>query len=63
MALVNLTGLALAACWWQDRVHAPTADPVRYPVALSAVHNVASMVVLSFVLAHLGAVVSRGREP
>jgi hypothetical protein len=32
-------------------------------VALSAVHNVASMVVLSFVLAHLGAVVSRGREP
>ena len=62
MALVNLTGLALATCWWRDRIAAPTSVPVRYPVPLSAVHNVASMVVLTFVGAHLGAVLFRDRE-
>jgi hypothetical protein len=62
MALTNLTGLWLAVFWWQDRVAAPTAAPVRYPVSLSAVHNVASMVVLAFVAAHVGAVLFRDRE-
>lgn len=62
MTVVNLSGLALAACWWQDRIAAPTGVAVRYPVALSAAHNVATMVVLAFVLAHLGAVLFRSRE-
>jgi hypothetical protein len=62
MALTNLTGLWLAVYWWQDRIAAPTAAPVRYPVPLSAVHNVASMVVLAFVAAHVGAVLLRDRE-
>jgi hypothetical protein len=62
MALVNLSGLWLAAFWWQDRYAAPTNDPVRYPPALSALHNVASMVVLTFVGAHLGAVLFRDRS-
>ncbi len=62
MALVNLTGLWLAAFWWQDRFAAPTTAAVRYPPVLSAVHNVASMVVLTFVGAHLGAVLLRDRD-
>jgi hypothetical protein len=59
MALTNLTGLALGVCWWQGRT-ASAAD--RYPALLSGAHNVASMVVLSFVLAHLGAVLQRDRR-
>jgi hypothetical protein len=62
MALVNLSGLWLATAWWRDRIAAPTTAPVRYPALLSAAHNVASMVVLTFVLAHLGAVLFRSRE-
>jgi hypothetical protein len=59
MALVNLSGLWLGLCWWRGRA-LPLA--ARYPVALSGVHNVASMVVLSFVVAHLGAVLQRDRR-
>ena len=62
MALVNLSGLGLAVSWWQERIAAPSGAPVRYPSLLSAAHNVASMVVLTFVLAHLGAVLFRSRE-
>jgi len=62
MAVTNLSGLWLAAFWWQDRVAAPGAAVVRYPVPLSAVHNVASMVVLAFVAAHVGAVLFRDHE-
>lgn len=62
MALTNVTGLWLAMFWWQDRVAAPTTTLVRYPALLSAVHNVASMVVLTFVAAHVGAVLFRDRE-
>lgn len=61
MALTNLSGLWLAGYWWQDRIAAPTAAAVRYPALLSAVHNVASMVVLTFVAAHVGAVLFRDR--
>jgi hypothetical protein len=61
MALVNLTGLWLGVCWWQDRIAVPTSGPVRYPPLLSAGHNVASMLVLAFVGAHLGAVLFRDR--
>lgn len=62
MALVNLSGLWLATFWWRDRFVAPGGAAVRYPALLSAAHNVASMVVLTFVLAHLGAVLFRSRE-
>lgn len=62
MALTNLSGLWLAVFWWQDRIAAPSADAVRYPALLSAVHNVASMVVLTFVAAHVGAVLFRDRD-
>ena len=62
MALVNLTGLWLALYWWRTRIAAPGGAPVGYPSLLSAAHNVASMVVMTFVLAHLGAVLFRGRE-
>jgi hypothetical protein len=58
MALTQLSGLALAASWWRER----GAAPVPYPVSLSAVHNVASMVVLTFVAAHVGAVLFRDRD-
>ncbi len=61
MALTNLTGLWLAAFWWHERFVTASGAAVRYPSALAGVHNVASMVVLSFVGAHLGAVLFRDR--
>ena len=63
MALTNLSGLWLAAFWWQERMVAAGTAAVRYPVALSAIHNVASMVVLTFVAAHVGAVLFRDHDP
>ena len=62
MAACNLSGLWLAAWWWQDRVVAPSGAAVRYPALVSGFHNVASMVVLTFVGAHLGAVLFRDRQ-
>jgi hypothetical protein len=60
MSLANLSGLWLAVYGWQER-----AEPagVRYPALLSAVHNVCSMVLIAFVVSHLGAVLLRGRNP
>jgi hypothetical protein len=62
MAITNLSGLWLAVPWWLDRVATPGDAAVRYPALLSAVHNVASMVVLTFVGAHVGAVLFRDRD-
>lgn len=62
MAVANLTGLWLAADWWQGRAVAPMGTAVSYPPLLCAVHNVASMVLLTFVGAHLGAVLFRDRD-
>lgn len=62
MALTNLSGLWLAVFWWQERVVAAGGAAVRYPATLSAIHNVASMVVLTFVAAHVGAVLFRDRD-
>ena len=62
MALTNLTGLWLAADWWQARIAVPTGVAVRYPPLLSGIHNVLSMVVLTFAGAHLGAVLFRDRS-
>ncbi len=61
LLLTNLTGLALGAAWWRDRVmsHAAAA---RYAPPLSAVHNIGSMLVLTFVGAHLAAVLMRDRR-
>lgn len=61
MALTNLTGLWLGAVWWRDRV-AGHAAQAAYPVALSAVHNIGGMLVLTFVGAHLAAVLMRDRR-
>ncbi len=67
MAATNLTGLWLGALWWHVRISEASGEAVRYPSALSAAHNIGSMVVLTFVGAHLGAVLTRdaraGREP
>jgi len=63
MALTLLTGLALGWEWLRDRVLAPTGAPVAYAPALSAIHNIGSMLVLTFAGAHLAAVLMRDRRP
>lgn len=63
MAATNLTGLALAVPWWETRIASASAAPVAYPPLLSAAHNIGSMLVLTFVGAHLGAVLMRDRRP
>ncbi len=62
MAATNLTGLALGLDWWRVRVVHHDASAVSYPPPLSAAHNIGSMLVLTFVGAHLGAVLMRDRE-
>jgi hypothetical protein len=62
MAATNLTGLVLAAAWWKVRIVAGSAAAVPYPPVLSAAHNIGSMLVLTFVGAHLGAVLVRDRR-
>ena len=61
LALTQLTGLWLATAWWRDRIAQPVATGVGYPPALSALHNIGSVAVLTFVGAHLGAVLMRDR--
>jgi hypothetical protein len=56
LALAQLTGLALAWPWWQAR---GGGAATAYPPLVSAAHNVMSMFVLTFVGAHLGAVLQR----
>jgi hypothetical protein len=56
LALTQLTGFALAWPWWLAR---GTATPAVYGSLLSGAHNVMSMFVLTFVGAHLGAVLQR----
>lgn len=59
MILTQATGLALGALWWRA-LSAPAS--AVYPPLLSAVHNIGSMVVLTFAGAHLGAVLLRDRS-
>lgn len=61
MALTLLTGLALSAYWWRDRVASHAHGPAAYPPVLSGIHNIGSMLVLTFVGAHLAAVLMRDR--
>ena len=53
------TGIALALPWWALRIAQRSADPVAYSTVASAAHNIMSMLVLTFVGAHLAAVLLR----
>jgi len=56
MGLALLTGLPLALEWWQAR---EAGRPAHYVSWLSGAHNVMSMLVLTFVAAHLFTVLER----
>ena len=62
MGVTLATGFMLASPWWSARVVARDGGPVLYPSAVSAAHNIMSMLVLTFVLAHLAAVLLRDRQ-
>lgn len=57
LALTQVSGLWLGGVWWASRTSGTGLAP--YPAWLSGAHNVMSMFVLTFVLAHLGAVLQR----
>jgi hypothetical protein len=59
MVFAHVTGLLLGLAWWRDRIAAPTGKEVDYPALLSAMHNIAGMLILTFAAAHLGAVLFR----
>jgi hypothetical protein len=59
MILTTLTGIVLGAAWWRDRFAATGVVEVTYPPIVSAMHNIGSMLVLAFVVSHLGAVLFR----
>ena len=58
LALTQLSGLALGWLWWQHG----SAGPVPYPPPLSAVHNIASMLTMTFVASHFGLVLARDQR-
>jgi hypothetical protein len=57
LVITQATGLVLGWIWWR----ASGATPA-YPALLSAFHNIMSMLVLTFVGAHLAAVLVRDRR-
>jgi hypothetical protein len=59
MGATLATGYALAWPWWQVRIVAHGSGPITYPTSVSAAHNIMSMLVLTFVGAHLAAVLLR----
>ena len=59
MGATLATGLLLAVPWWESRIIARGAGPVAYAPAVSAAHNIMSMLVLTFVASHLAAVLLR----
>lgn len=59
MSATLLTGYALAWRWWPLRIQSHSGAPVDYPTLVSAAHNIMSMLVLTFVGAHLAAVLRR----
>jgi hypothetical protein len=61
MGLTLVTGYVLAWPWWLMRVVRGAGGGVAYPSLVSAAHNIMSMLVLTFVLAHLAAVLLRDR--
>ncbi len=61
MGATLATGYWLAWPWWQLRVVERAAGAVPYSPAASSVHNIMSMLVLTFVASHLAAVLLRDR--
>ena len=61
MGATLATGYWLAWPWWQLRVVERVAGAVPYSPAASSVHNIMSMLVLTFVASHLAAVLLRDR--
>jgi hypothetical protein len=61
MGLTLLTGYVLAWPWWRSRIMARGHEPIAYSSLVSGAHNIMSMLVLTFVLAHLAAVLLRDR--
>ena len=61
MGITLATGYVLAAPWWVLRVVRRSGGEVGYPSLVSAAHNIMSMLVLTFVLSHLAAVLLRDR--
>lgn len=59
LSVTDLTGLVLGWEWWAARLDG--TGSVRYPVALSAIHTLGTMLVLAFASAHLAAVLVRDR--
>lgn len=59
LALTLLTGFALAVPWWRVRVVAHSGGTVDYPAWVSGTHLAFTMLALTFVGAHLGAVLLR----
>jgi hypothetical protein len=59
MVGTNVTGLVLGWSWWLERVVRQSAADVDYAPLLSAAHNIGSMLVLTFVAGHVGAVMLR----
>ena len=57
LILTQASGWALGFSWWQAQGR--TAD---YAPVVSALHNIGSMLVLTFVAAHVGAVLQRARR-
>ena len=62
MGLTLLTGYVLAWPWWRVRVIARSHEAVAYTPFVSGAHNIMSMLVLTFVLSHLAAVLLRDRS-
>jgi hypothetical protein len=62
MGVTLATGYVLAWPWWALRVVARSGVPVAYPSGVSAAHNIMSMLVLTFVAAHLAAVLLRDKR-
>lgn len=61
MGLTLATGYVLAWPWWLARVVERADGAIAYSSLVSAAHNIMSMLVLTFVLAHLAAVLLRDR--
>lgn len=62
MGITMVTGLMLAAPWWTVRIADRSAAPVAYPSWVAGVHNIGSMLLLTFIAAHVAAVLLRDRR-
>ena len=61
MIITLATGYVLAWPWWMLRIVHRAGGAVAYAPLVSAAHTIMSMLVLTFVLAHLAAVLLRDR--